>query len=51
MSGIKKYIFERLIKVHTWDFPGGAMNRNPPTNSGDMGLIPGLGRSHTPQST
>ena len=34
MSRIKIYIFERLIKVHTWDFPGGTMNRNPPTNSG-----------------
>ena len=25
-------------------FPGGSEVKNPPTNSGDMGLIPGLGR-------
>ena len=26
------------------------MVKNPPANVGDMGLIPGLGRSHTPWS-
>ena len=26
-------------------FPGGAMVKNPPTNAGDMDLIPGSGRS------
>ena len=26
------------------------MVKNPPAHSGDMGLIPGLGRSHMPQS-
>ena len=26
-------------------FPGGSMVKNPSTNAGDMGLIPGLGRS------
>ena len=26
-------------------FPGGSVVKNPPTNSGDAGLIPGLGRS------
>ena len=25
--------------------PGGSVVKNPPTNAGDMGLIPGLGRS------
>ena len=29
-----------------WDFPGGPMVKNPPTNAGETGLIPGLGRSH-----
>ena len=27
------------------DFPVGPVVRNPPANSGDMGLIPGLGTS------
>ena len=31
-------------------FPGGSLVKNPPTNAGDMGLIPGPGRSHMPQS-
>ena len=31
-------------------FPGGAVIENPPANAGDMGLIPGPGRSHTLQS-
>ena len=26
-------------------FPGGSMVKNPPANAGDVGLIPGLGRS------
>ena len=33
-----------------WDFPGGAVVKNPPANSGDMGSSPGPGRSHMPQS-
>ena len=32
------------------DFPGGAVVKNPPTNAGDMGSSPGLGRSHMPWS-
>ena len=31
-------------------FPGGAVVKNPPANAGDMGSIPGPGRSHMPQS-
>ena len=27
------------------DFPGDSVVKNPPANAGDMGLIPGLGRS------
>ena len=27
-------------------FLGGAVVKNPPANSGDVGLSPGLGRSH-----
>ena len=32
------------------DFPGGTVVKNPPANVGDMGLSPGLGRSHMPRS-
>ena len=28
-----------------WDFPGGSVVKNPPANAGDMGSIPGSGRS------
>ena len=28
--------------------PGGSVVKNPPVNAGDMGWIPGLGRSHMP---
>ena len=27
-------------------FPGGSVVKNPPTNAGEAGLIPGSGRSH-----
>ena len=32
-----------------WGFPGGAVVENLPTNAGDMGSCPGLGRSHMPR--
>ena len=32
------------------DFPSGAVAKNPPANAGDMGSIPGPGRSHVPRS-
>ena len=39
------------IKTYTkQDFPGGAVVKNPPANAGDVGLIPGPGRSHMLQS-
>ena len=31
-------------------FPGGSVVKDPPTNTGDMGSIPGLGRSHMSRS-
>ena len=38
--------------VNKWpgDFPGGAVVRNLPASTGDMGVSPGLGRSHMPRS-
>ena len=32
------------------DFPGATVDKNLPANAGDMGSIPGPGRSHMPQS-
>ena len=31
-----------------WDFPGGAVVKNPPANAGDKGSSPSPGRSHMP---
>ena len=33
-----------------WNFPGGAMVKNPLANAGNTGSIPGPGRSHMPRS-
>ena len=37
-------------KEQNRDFPGGAVAKNLPANAGDMGSIPGLGRSHMSRS-
>ena len=31
------------LKSHYRDFPGGPVVKNPPSNAGDAGLIPGQG--------
>ena len=36
-------------KNNTAGLPCGTVVGSPPTSSGDMGLIPGLGESHMPQ--
>ena len=33
-----------------WDFPGGAVVKNPPANAGHTGSSPGPERSHMPRS-
>ena len=33
-------------KVHSGDFPGGPMVKNPPANAGDISSISGPGRFH-----
>ena len=43
----KNYPSQKL----TQDFPGGTVVKNLPANEGDMGSIPGLGRSHMPWSS
>ena len=39
------------IKNGGMGFPGGAVVESLPANAGDTGSSPGLGRSHTPQSS
>ena len=39
------------IIINYRDFPSGSVVRNPPASAGDMGLIPGTGRSHMPQGS
>ena len=39
-----------LTKRRRGDFPGGAVVKNPPANTGDTGSSPGPGRSHMLQS-
>ena len=34
-----------------WDFSGGPVAGSPPASAGDIGLIPGPGRSHMPWGT
>ena len=38
------------LKMRPWDFPGGAVVKNPPANAGDTGSSPGPGRTHMPWS-
>ena len=38
------------LKGLSWDFPGGAVVKNPPPDAGNTGSSPGPGRSHMPQS-
>ena len=37
-----------IIRVPSRGFPGGSVVKNPPANAGDMGSIPGPGRSYKP---
>ena len=32
-----------MIKMKGWDFPSGPVDKNLPSNAGDMGLISGKG--------
>ena len=38
------------FKSPVWDFPGGAVEKNPSADAGDTDLICGLGRFHMPWS-
>ena len=37
---------KKKVKINYWDFPGGSVVKNLPTNAEDTGSIPDLGRSH-----
>ena len=47
---LDKIYFKIFLKILGWGFPSGAVVENPPANAGDMGSIPGPGRSHMPRS-
>ena len=42
-------MFSKVIQLYVCvcvkGFPGGSVVKNPPVNAGDMGLVPGSGRS------
>ena len=48
---IQSKVGNLLKKGICWDFPGGAVVKNPPASAGDRGSSPGLGRSHMPRSS
>ena len=41
--------FHKKKKTLPGDFPGGAVDKNPPANAGDMGSVPGLEGFHIPR--
>ena len=45
-----KAIENKQIQEKIWSFPDGSVVKNLPANAGDMGSIPGPGRSHMPRS-
>ena len=45
-----KAIENKQIQEKIWGFPDGSVVKNLPANAGDMGSIPGPGRSHMPWS-
>ena len=40
---------DKDIETAVMDFPGGPVVKNLPANAGDMGSIPGPGKSHMPR--
>ena len=44
------FIYQDLKLKQNRDIPGGSVVKNSPANTGDMGSIPGPGRSHMPWS-
>ena len=50
LATIRQSTIAFLVSLCLWDFPGGAVVKNPPANAGDMDLSAGPGRSHMPRS-
>ena len=48
-SGPPALCTEQVPENAFWDFPGGAVDRNPAANAGDTGSTLGLGRFHLPR--
>ena len=46
----KKNIYIYTYTYVCCDFPGGAVDKNPPASARDMGCIPDSGRSHLPEA-
>ena len=44
-SVISDNLVNKVILFKCWGFPGGSVVKNVPTNAGDTGSIPDLGRS------
>ena len=44
--GMAKRLKQNRDETYLKGFPGGTVDKNPPANAGDTGLIPGPGRSH-----
>ena len=47
---LKFQMFSPTKKSDAGDVPGGAVIKNPPAKTGNMGSSPGPGRSHMPWS-
>ena len=47
MTPLNSISISKYLRQAGWDFPGGPVVKNPPTNEGETGSIPGPGRSHT----
>ena len=43
MTILNEYVHNRTLKNMKWHFPGGPVVKNPPSNAGDTGSIPGWG--------
>ena len=50
IQGVATWTKHSQIKIFILDFSGGVVDKNPPANAGDTGLIPGPRGSHTPCS-
>ena len=44
-SAIGLNVLQMLVDIVVWGFPGGSEVKASASNAGDLGLIPGLGRS------